>query len=86
VDLTNDETEFDTFFEFEDEVLSMGWTRITSPGDTVLRPDRFTGNVVDDNTIEGVWFRPGSECSYGECLDTIWELEVVIFRDEWSQP
>lgn len=81
VDVTNDETETETFFELEGDVLSMGWTRSTSPNDTDPGPDYFVGNVVDEKTIEGVWYRPISECSYGECVPTTGEFEVVLFRD-----
>jgi len=80
VDVTNDATEEDTFFELEGDVLTMGWTRVLER--TGARSDYFIGNVFDDDTIEGVWYRPGSECFNGECEDVILEFEVVLFRDE----
>ena len=78
VDVTNDDTATDTFFELEGDELSLGWTRVVGGEPST---DYFVGTIFDEDTIEGVWYRPGSECSNGVCVPTTWELEVVLFRD-----
>ncbi len=80
VDVLNDETDYDGFFELEGDDLSMSWTRVLE--NTGPSSDYFVGKVFDEDTIEGTWYRPGSECSNGECVEVTWEFEVVLFRDE----
>lgn len=71
VEVLNDNTEYDTFFELDDEVVWLGFTRVLDPGGPAS--SFFIGTFAEDGIVYGEWTRLGD----GQDDPDVWESWLV---------
>lgn len=69
LEILNDETEIDTFFTVDGDLVTLGFTRLRAldpkyyTQESVAAISFFIGEFEDDNSINGLWEREGYSCS-----------------------
>lgn len=69
LEILNDETEIDTFFTVDGDLVTFGFTRLQALDPEYYTQDNvpdisfFIGEFEDDNSIEGLWTNEGYSCS-----------------------
>jgi hypothetical protein len=78
VEVLNDETEFDTWIEFDGDVLRFGFTRMMERVDWPEKSD-FTGTHISDGQFLGNWFRDVWECDPNRTPPCVTEPDQVSY-------